>query len=358
MTRERGAARIRVLVVEDSPVLRELLLQVLGEDPQLQVVGTAENGEEAVRAVRNTHPDVVTMDYHMPKLNGMEATRRIMEEHPVPIVIVSGSSVPGEAIAAFRLLEAGAVAVVEKPPGPGHSRHDAAAAHLRQMVKLMSEVKVVRRWPVRKAQVAAAVPAPSQPPASPAGPRPRVRGIVIGASTGGPIVLKTILEGLPRTLAVPVLIVQHIAAGFTHGLADWLSQGTGFAVHIARDGERPLAGHVYLAPEGRQMKIAPDGSIRLDAGVPQNGHCPSVSCLFASAAEVWGAAAVGVLLTGMGRDGADELGKLREAGALTLAQDEESSVIHGMPGAAIALGAATHVLAPQQIAEVLAGVAA
>lgn len=343
---------VRVLVVDDSPVLRELIVNLLEADPHIRVVGTAVNGRQAIEAVQRLQPDVVTMDYHMPTLNGMEATRHIMRTQPVPIVIVSGSSAADETQAAFRLLEAGALAVVEKPRGIGDPAHDTIAAHLVQTVKLMAEVKVVRRW-AREAPAAAPALAPS-----PAVARRAARGIVIGASTGGPVVLKTILAALPRHLPVPVLIVQHIASGFTSGLADWLEQATGFPVRIAVDRQRPEPGHAYLAPEGRQMSIASDGSIALaDIGLI-NGHCPSVSYLFDSAAAVWGERAVAVLLTGMGRDGAYEMKLLRAAGALTLAQDEASSAVHGMPGEAIRLGAASHVLAPAQIADVLAGVTA
>jgi len=348
-----GAPRIRVLVVDDSPVLRELIVHLLEEDPAIQVIGTAANGQEAVEAVQRTRPDVVAMDYHMPTLDGMGATRRIMETHPVPIVIVSGSSVPGEAVAAFRLLEAGALAVVEKPPGIGHPGHPAAVAQLVQTVKLMAEVKVVRRWPAHKRKPETAA-APTPMPRTPALAGTRL--VVIGASTGGPVVLKTVLLGLPKSLPAPVFIVQHIAAGFTQGLADWLTQATGFPVQVAQDGQWPLPGHAYLAPEGVHMKIGVDGTIVLDEGPPENGHRPSVSQLFRSAAP-WSPHVVGVLLTGMGRDGAAELKLLKQQGAVTLVQDEASSVVHGMPGAAIELDAATHILDPLQMASILAGLA-
>jgi two-component system chemotaxis response regulator CheB len=355
---------IRVLVVDDSPVLRELIVHMLQADPQLRVVGTAANGHQAIDAVQQLRPDVVTMDYHMPALDGMEATRRIMQTHPVPIVIVSGSSAEEETQAAFNLLEAGALAVVEKPRGPGDPSYDTAAAHLVQTVKLMAEVKVVRRWstrgPADKSFGRRAAPVTPRIAARPVPSiaRGRTRGIVIGASTGGPVVLKTILSGLPRSLPVPVLIVQHIAAGFVHGLAHWLGEATGFPVHVAGDGQQPQPGHAYLAPEGLQMKLASNGSIALADIGPINGHCPSVSFLFGSALSVWGEGAIAVLLTGMGRDGAEELKLLRAAGALTLAQDQESSAVHGMPGEAIRLGAAVHVMAPAQIAQFLAGLAA
>jgi two-component system chemotaxis response regulator CheB len=244
---------------------------------------------------------------------------------------------------------------VEKPRGLNDPDCDAAAAHLVQTVKLMSEVKVVRRWASRELSHAASLPqhAPAAARVTPG----QVRGIVIGASTGGPVVLKTILAGLPRRLPMPVLIVQHIAAGFTAGLAQWLCEATGFPVAVAAGGQHPRPGHAYLAPEGLQMKLAADGSIALMDIGPINGHCPSVSYLFDSALAVWGDRTVAVLLTGMGRDGAEELKLLRAAGALTVAQDKESSAVHGMPGEAIRLGAAAHVLAPPQIAQILAGLA-
>jgi two-component system chemotaxis response regulator CheB len=335
-------------------VLRELIAHLLESDPQLRVVGTAANGQQAIDEVQRLRPDVVTMDYHMPTVDGMEATRRIMQTQPVPIVIVSGSSAADETQAAFRLLEAGALAVVEKPRGFGGPASDPASSHLVRTVKLMAEVKVVRRWGgVRSHGAPPPLPAANPPKLT----RGNARGIVIGASTGGPVVIKTILAGLPRNLPVPVLIVQHIAPGFIEGLVQWLSVATGFPVHIASHRLRPEPGHAYFAPDGHQMRLAHDGTIVLGDGAPVNGHCPSVSCLFASAQAVWGRETVAVLLTGMGRDGAQELKQLRTAGAVTFAQDEESSAVNGMPGEAVRLGAAMHVLAPKEIAEMLSGLA-
>jgi len=354
MSEGRAQARIRVLVVDDSPVVRELLVYLLGADPRIQVVGTAGNGEEALEAVKHKKPDVVTMDYHMPKMNGLEATRKIMETHPVPIVIVSGSSARDEASAAFRLLEAGAIAVVEKPVGVGHPRHEAAAKELLQTVKLMSEVKVVKRWPRREAGAPAAL---LRPAAELAPVQAEIKLVAIGASTGGPIVLKTILAGLPENFPVPILIVQHIAAGFTQGLADWLAQSSGFAVYVASADQSLLPGHAYVAPDGLHMKLAPEGRIVLSAEAPENGHRPSVSTLFRSVATAVGRNAIGVLLTGMGNDGARELRLMKNKGAVTIAQDQETSVVHGMPGEAIKLDAATLVLPPEKIAAVLTSLA-
>lgn len=350
MSAAHSRRRTRVLIVEDSPVVRELLAHVLGADPEIQVIGAARNGEEAIEAAERMRPDVITMDFHMPKMNGLDATRKIMETHPTPIVIVSGSSARNEVAAAFRVMEAGALVVVEKPAGPGHPDHEAAARELVQTVKLMSEVKVVRRWPRRET----GVPSPPSRPAADLAPiRAEVKLVAVGASTGGPIALKTILSELPKDFPVPVLIVQHIATGFTQGFVEWLAQSSGLAVHVATHGEYLLPAHVYVAPDGFHMKLASAGRIALSSDLPENGHRPAVSHLFRSVAAVLGRNAIGVLLTGMGKDGAEELKLMKEKGAVTIAQDQESSIVHGMPGEAISLDAATHVLSPDRIAEAL-----
>ncbi|MHB0972396.1 MAG: chemotaxis-specific protein-glutamate methyltransferase CheB [Thermoanaerobaculia bacterium] len=344
---------IKVLVVDDSPVTREFLVHILGADPAIQVVGTANDGEEALETVERLRPDVITMDIHMPKVDGLEATRRIMETYPTPIVIVSGSTDPHEVATTFRAMEAGALAVLRRPAGIGHPDHEATARELVRTVKLMSEVRVVRRWPRVRREIP--VPGPPEPVVglTPAG----VRVVAIGASTGGPPVVQTILRGLPTDFPAPVLIVQHMAAGFTAGFIEWLAQSSRLPVHLAMHGETMLPGHVYVAPDGLQMKVERGGTIVLARDEPENGLCPSVSYLFRSLAEVYGGRAVAGLLTGMGRDGAEELKLLRGKGAVTFAQDKESSVVHGMPGEAIKLDAATLVLPPEKIAAVLTSLA-
>ena len=347
----RSTERIRVLIVDDSAVARKVLTHVLESDPRLQVVGTASNGDEAVEAVNQKKPDVVTMDYHMPKMNGLNATRKIMESHPLPIVIVSASTSRDEVAVAHTLLEAGALAVIEKPAGPGHSRHEAMARELIQTVKLMAEVRVVKRWPRR-------APGAAPPPAlvSPEIRRlpDEVKLVAIGASTGGPLVLQAILAALPRNFPVPIAIVQHISVGFTQGLVAWLGQSCGVEIHVARNGEAMLPGHIYVAPDELHMTVTRDAHVSLSRDPPEHGHRPAVSPLFRSVAHALGRNAVGVLLTGMGKDGAEELRLLRDKGALTIAQDRPSSVVHGMPGAAIELDAATHVLSPPEISATLA----
>lgn len=351
MSEARAGRKIHVLVVEDSAVVRELLRHILTSDPEIRVTATATNGEEAIDAVIRGKPDVITMDVHMPKMNGLDATRRIMETTPTPIVVVSGSSSRDEMAVTFHALEAGALAVVEKPTGVGHSRYEEMAQQLVETVKLMSEVKVVRRWPKRERVGPAA--RPGKMPRLEPGPAD-IKLVAIGASTGGPIVLQTILSELPRDFPVPIVIVQHIATGFAEGLAEWLSQSSGFPVHIATHGEYVLPGRAYIAPDGVHMKLEAGNRVALSSDEPENGHRPSVSYLFRSVAEVLGRNALGVLLTGMGKDGAEELKLMREKGAVTVAQDRDSSIVHGMPGEAANLGAATYVLSAGKIAGAIA----
>jgi len=354
--RKEATKLIKVLVVEDSPVVREFLVYLLGTDPGIRVVGTANNGEEALEAVKRYRPDVITMDIHMPKMDGLEATRRIMETDPTPIVIVSGSTDPHENTKMFRAMEAGALAVLARPAGIGHPDHETTARELVQTVKLMSEVKVVRRWPQTRREPVS--PAAAKVVAGEAAKVPaKIKVIALGASTGGPPVLQTILAMLPRDFPLPILIVQHMASGFITSFAEWLAQSSALPVHVARQGELMLPGHVYVAPDECQMKVEHGGKIVLTQDGPENGLRPSVSYLFRSLAAVYGGGVVAGLLTGMGRDGAEELRLLKEKGAVTFAQDKDSSVVHGMPGEAIKLDAATFILAPEKIAAVLTDLA-
>jgi two-component system, chemotaxis family, protein-glutamate methylesterase/glutaminase len=339
---------IKVLVVEDSAVVRELLQYILGSDPGIRVVGTAANGEEALAAVERVKPDVITMDVHMPGMNGFDVTRRIMERRPTPIVIVSGTLDPRETTTAFRALESGALAILEKPTGIGNPDFGQTCADLIRTVKTMAEVKVVRRW-ARPAADLTAIAGANAPAAA-----PHLAAVAVGASTGGPPVLQLILSQLPETFSVPVLIVQHIASGFVAGFVDWLAQSSRLPVHIASHGETILPGHVYVAPDGFHLMAGSERHIVLSQDEPEHGLRPSVSALFRSVAKVYGRKAIGVLLSGMGKDGATELRLMKELGAVTIAQDRESSVVHGMPGEAIRLDATTYVLPPEKIAPALA----
>lgn len=344
--------KIKVLVVEDSPTARELLLYVLSKAADLQVIGMVHNGAEALAAVQRERPDVVTMDIQMPRLDGYEATRAIMESAPVPIIIVSNNMDHDEVATTFRALEAGAVMTLRKPAGPGHAEYEQRAEELITALRLMAEVKVVRRRARRRSATAPLSPL-SENSATPR----ELRAIALGASTGGPLVLQQILRALPAHFPVPVLVVQHMADGFINGMAEWLDQSCALRVRLAQDNELAQPGCVYLAPDGSQFGITGSGRLRLQPRTAPNGFCPSVSHLFHSVAAAFGGQAVGVLLTGMGDDGVSGLLALRQQGALTIAQDERSSVVFGMPGEAIRLQAAERVLSPAEIPAVLLAVA-
>jgi len=332
---------IRVLVVDDSNSVRTLLMHILGSAPGLVVVGCAADGEEALTLACELRPDVITMDLHMPRMDGFEAIRRIMQACPTRIVVVSGSDDRAEVDASFRAIEAGALVLVRRPPGIGNPAHADGARDLVRTVKAMAEVRVVRRWTdARRA-------------ARPLQGAPR-RLVVIGASTGGPTVLRDILAELPADYALPVVIVQHLARGFMDGLATWLADASGYPVEVLKDGAPLTGGRACLVPEGRQAALGPGLVGRLVAGPPEHGMCPSVSHLFRAIDREMRPATAAVLLTGMGKDGAAELKLLRAHGALTIAQDRASAVVYGMPGEALRLDAAMLVLEPAEIGKVLA----
>jgi two-component system, chemotaxis family, protein-glutamate methylesterase/glutaminase len=341
---------IRVLVAEDSRSARELLVHILESEKGISVVDTAVDGCEAVEKARTLRPDVITMDVHMPRMDGLQATRAIMtSSRPVPILIISASLDPAEVGDAFIALEGGAIALCEKPVSVSHPDFEKLSKQIVQKVRMVSEITIVRRW---AAPTRTALTSPRLTEGS-GGVQRVIRLVAFGASTGGPPVLHLVLAGLPKGFGVPILIVQHIAAGFLPGLVEWLMAASGFHVEIGADGRTALPACAYMAPDGAHMEVDRKGRIGLRKSEPVNGMCPSVSVLFRSVAAAYGESAVGVLLTGMGRDGAEELKVMRDAGAVTIAQDRESSVIHGMPGEAIRLGAARHVLPPDQISRFL-----
>ncbi|MEW6194586.1 MAG: chemotaxis-specific protein-glutamate methyltransferase CheB [Bacteroidota bacterium] len=346
---------IKVLIVEDSPVIQELLFYILSSDPNIHVIGIANNGMEAIEMVKIKNPDVITMDMHMPKLDGLKATRKIMETMPTPIIIVSSTLAREEINETFQVMEAGALAVLPRPAGIGHPDFHITSAELINTIKLMSEVKVVRRWPHLSKQSVT----------SPNGLKQIItttkskseKGIyhivAIGASTGGPIVLQKILSLIGKDFPLPILIVQHIATGFLQGFVEWLSQTTGVPIHVAAHHELITAGNVYVAPDSYHMGVDEEYRIILSKDKPENNLRPSISFLFRSINNIYGKHAIGVLLTGMGTDGAEELKLLKENSAATIVQDEESSVVHGMAGKAIKLNGADYVLPPEKIAGVL-----
>jgi two-component system, chemotaxis family, protein-glutamate methylesterase/glutaminase len=339
---------IRILVVEDSITVQKALVAAFDADPQIKVVGTAASGEEAVQAARCLRPDLITMDINLPGMDGFEATRAIMSSCPVPIVIVTGKLDPRDSGTLFRVMEAGALMVLAKPAPLGTPEHAESVARLVHHIKLMSEIKVVRRsFPPASLGVPAAALPPSYPAAAP------IRVVAIGASTGGPPLLRQILGALPADFSAAVLIVQHMADGFTENFAHWLNQSSRLRVRLAENGMQIVPGEVLIAPDGCHMAVGPGDRIILSSAPPENGLRPAVSALFRSVALSCGRHGAGVLLTGMGSDGAHELKDIKDRGGVTIAQDRESSVVFGMPGEAVRLNAAHYVLPPEGIIELL-----
>ncbi|MES2693887.1 MAG: chemotaxis-specific protein-glutamate methyltransferase CheB [Verrucomicrobiota bacterium] len=344
---------IKVMVVDDSAVARDFLAHLINSTEGMTVVGTAGDGVEALERVDSLKPDLITMDIIMPRMGGPEAIERIMQTHPTPIVVVTGNTITEEVRATFESLESGALAIVPRPYGADSHDHEASAKQLLQTIRLMSEVRVVRRWKpgASRSRVPMATDRSVESPKS-------FRVVAIGASTGGPTVLKQIITDLRADFPAPILVVQHIAAGFVEGFVSWLGDSCHLPVQIAQAGERLLPGRVYVAPDGLHLGVDFHECVTLTPDRLTALLCPSVSHLFQSIARTYGSQAIGVLLTGMGRDGAEGLLQLKQLGAITIAQDKESSVVHGMPGEAIKLGAADFVLPPGRIAEVLTRFAA
>jgi two-component system chemotaxis response regulator CheB len=388
---------IRVVVVDDSALMRRMITNLIERDPAIRVVGSARDGREAIALVEELRPDIVTMDVRMPVMDGLATTEHLMAYCPTPILVLTASLASHEVDITFRMLDAGALEVIEKPHGETPLSIERAGFDLIRRIKTLSRVKVVthlrgRRKAGDSAEAqpiiqprrssngatartgAAAAPRPtgltpessntgtpliararSQPapqPLTPVGQAPaqfEFPLIVIGASTGGPRVVHQILADLPRGLQAGVLVVQHIAAGFSLGMAEWLSSASASPVRLAVEGYTIRPGEVLVAPDQRDLLITPQGTVHLNEN-PLLIQRPAIDVTMQAAAEVFGPKAIGVLLTGMGRDGAYGMLTIRRSGGYTIAQDEASSAIFGMPRAAIQLGAAIEVLPSSQIA--------
>jgi len=336
--------KIRILVAEDSLTVRRVLCDVIAAHPDLEVVGEADNGKRAIELCQQLRPDIVTMDMMMPVMTGLAATEFIMAYCPTPILIVSSSTNRGELFRTYEALAAGAVDVLEKPRGD-----EADGVWERTFVdtvKLVSRIRVITHLRARTA---------TRPPPMPTTALPPVEVVAIGGSTGGPAAIVEILRALPPRLRRPVLVVIHLSTRFGDAFADWLDGQTGHRVAFAKDGESLAAttGRIVIAPPDRHL-VVEAGRLRLTAGPERHSCRPSIDTLFESLARHRGVAAC--LLTGMGRDGAAGMLAIHQAGGMTIAQDEASSVVFGMAREAISLGAASRVLPLGEIGSVLASI--
>jgi two-component system chemotaxis response regulator CheB len=334
----------RVLVVDDSQGMRDLLVAILGSDPELSVAGVACDGEEAVRKTIALRPDVISMDLRMPRMDGVRAIRAIMDAAPTPIVVLHATRRGRESSdIGFDALRAGALEVVEKPMLASAEDVRAFRRSFGSLLKLMAEVKVVR---VFAREAPDAEPALREIPAG----RPAMEVVGVCSSTGGPSALERVFSSLTGRFPAPILVVQHMAEGFLENFVEWMDANGPLESRIARAGECPRMGVAYFAPDGAHLKLGVDGRIRLDPTPPIRGHCPSGDVLLESLADVSADRALGVVLTGMGEDGARGAGAIAEAGGIVIAQDEASSIVYGMPRAVVELGVPCEVVSLDAIA--------
>lgn len=326
---------IRVLIADDSATVRHYLQSLIREANGFEIVGEARDGEEVVQMAQKLRPDVISMDIHMPRQNGLEATREIMGICPTPVVVVSGM-LEDDIQLSLQALEAGALAVVSKPPDRANPDFPARRQQLITTLRAMAGVRVISRRDLLTPDYSG-VGSSTEPTR-----RTRPELVVIGASTGGPSALHRLLQGLPNGFPVPIAIVQHMPHEFIPGLARWLDRSTSLEVKVAEEGMILRRGLVVIAPGNAHLLIARQGTnlvAQLQHAQGGERYQPSVDLLFDSVARVCGSAALGVVLTGMGEDGAEGLLAMRRAGARTLAQDEASSTVFGMPQAALSRGA-------------------
>lgn len=337
--------RIRVVIADDSPVVRELLCMVLAGDPTIEVVARAVDGQDVVDRVRACRPDLVTLDVNMPRMGGLEALRRIMKEMPVPVLIITNRSTQGDDGLIFEALSAGALSVLEKPDdfmGENGERFGRSLiSQIHAFAGQMPERVSRREHPVT-------------PRIEGVRPAAELEILGIGASAGGPVALSRLFRELPRPLRVPVLVVQHITPGFLESFTQWLSGQVSLPIRIGRDGEELRPGEVYFAPEDVHVEVTSSRRLKLSGAEPLNGFRPSTDRMFESLARTFGNRCVGVILTGMGDDGARGLLEIRQRGGRTFAQDEGSCLVFGMPRHALELGAVDDVKPLDELARELA----
>lgn len=338
-----GSSPLRVVVVDDSATIRSVVRRLLSSDPEISVVAEAADGARAVELVVSVRPDAVVLDIEMPVLDGLTAIEKIMVMRPTPVLVLTARAARHHTRPAFEAIRRGPVELLAKPAGPEGWQHLSVA-----LPKMVRDLVTAYR-------------APRHPPPLGKNPSPGrsplrvIRFLAIGASTGGPDAILRLLKELPSPSPAAVLIVQHLAAGFEEGFAEWLAGELGHDVRVASDGEPAAPGTVRLAPPGAHLTLQADETLHLDATTPpRGGHRPSADELFLSCARTHPGVTAGVVLTGMGTDGAEGLAELHRLGSLTLAQDPDSSIVFGMPRAAAERGAATLLLPPARIGSLLA----
>lgn len=360
---------IKVLIVEDSPIVTTILKRLLDSSPEIIVVGTARTGVDGLEMIPKVQPDVVCTDLYMPQMNGLEFTREVMSRFPRPILVISAAVQDEDKENVFSLLEAGAVDIFPKPRAGSATDYDLIKEKLITKIRILSGVRVFTQNRSHAATKGTKTPlattnVKSQPKSAviTSFPTPATiktttgkgqKIVAIGASTGGPQALQKIFSSLPVNFPTPVLCVQHISEGFLQGLLDWLGTTCHLQITIAQAGESPKPGKIYFPPEQKHLELDSYGRFYISNAPPMSGHRPSVTTTFNSVAQFYGRDTLGVLLTGMGRDGADGMLKIAQLGGHTIAQSESSCVVFGMPHEAIILGAAKEILPVEAIASAI-----
>ncbi|MCB1177774.1 MAG: chemotaxis-specific protein-glutamate methyltransferase CheB [Leptospiraceae bacterium] len=333
--------KLKVVLVEDSTIVKTILKRILN-NKYIEIVGTASNGEEGLKVVKETNPDVVCTDLLMPIMDGFEFTLKLMEEFPKPILVISSVVQKENEANIFNVLKAGAIDVFPKPRGNSSGDYEKIAEQLIQKIKVVSGVVVFSRK--KSLQKIIKEDPNNDPGLIPLHLKGNYKIVLIGASTGGPPALQKLLKRLGSNFPIPIICIQHISEGFTKGLIDWLNYNTDLKVQVAKQGESPIAGNVYFPPDNEHLGIDVNGKFSPIKSPPYKGHRPSVSVSFYSFFEYYKKSTLAVLLTGMGDDGSDAMAMIKSGGGFTIAQDKDSSVVFGMPRVAIEMGGASIIL--------------
>ena len=342
-------SKIRVLVVDDSALAREVITNILETDPQIEVIATAKDGKKAIDLARIIRPDIITMDIAMPGIDGLEATRQIMAYSPTPIVIVTDYDFERDSSLVFKALDAGALDVMDKPSLKRWSDLPAEGQKIIQNLKVLSKVKVITHLAAKRGKSNRTSSLLKK-----SAHRKTLKVIAIAASTGGPNALLSVLGKLPKNFPAPIVIVQHITKGFISGLVSWLGDECKITIREAKNGSLLESGVAYICPSDYHLKLSSNNKIMLDSHTPPvKGFRPSANVLFESAGKALGNQVTGVILTGMGNDGTEGLKVLKALGGRIIAQDEETSVIFGMPQSAIKADVVDKVCSLDKIADEL-----
>ncbi len=342
---------IRILIVEDSPSVALLLKTIFENETDFTVIGQAANGREAIDLAKKLKPDVITMDIRMPIMDGLEATRIIMREAPAPIVVISSAVNDTEMQITFRAIGEGAVSVLEKPSAPTVEKFELICKDLVDTVRAMADVRVLRR---KDSDTNMAAQSHSAALHRQHRDISKLELVAIAASTGGPQALAKLLKSLPSNFRLPIVVVQHIAEGFLTGMIDWLNAMTPLHCKLATQYEPLLPGHVYFAPDQHHLSVTRLGGgllAKVNTGTPYHSHIPSATPLFLSVAKVCQANAIGIVMTGMGADGAPGLSEMKSSGCITIAQEPSSCVIASMPESAIRMDAIDEILELEKITQ-------